>query len=115
VFYIAERLVKEPLFGCQMCGQCILHNCAYACPTRCPKRLRNGPCGGYDARGHCEVFPERECAWIRVYRYSRCLRRMHEYEKERQPLDHGLFGTSSWYNLICTRTIDLHGRTHRKM
>ncbi len=115
VLYIAERLAKEPVFRCQMCGQCILHNCAYCCPMRCPKRLRNGPCGGYDLEGHCEVFPERDCAWLRIYRWSGRLRKMDEYTKERQPLDHGLNGTSSWFNLLVTRTIDLDGRTHRKL
>ena len=35
----AERAVKRPLFGCRMCGQCVLH------PTglTCPKQLWNGP------------------------------------------------------------------------
>ncbi|MFQ6133201.1 MAG: methylenetetrahydrofolate reductase C-terminal domain-containing protein [Armatimonadota bacterium] len=115
VFFTIERLIKEVFFGCQMCGQCILHNCGYVCPMRCPKHLRNGPCGGYDADQHCEVYPERPCAWVRVYRRSGLLRKMDEYNQYRQPLDHGLWGTASWYNLIVARTIDLHGHTFRKL
>jgi hypothetical protein len=32
----------------------------------CPKGLLNGPCGG-TVNGHCEVDPEKECAWSKIY------------------------------------------------
>ncbi|MEW6751497.1 MAG: methylenetetrahydrofolate reductase C-terminal domain-containing protein [Candidatus Latescibacterota bacterium] len=35
-------------------------------PGACAKRLLNGPCGGSDGNGMCEVFPERRCHWGRV-------------------------------------------------
>ncbi len=39
-----EHAVKGPVFGCRMCGQCVLHSTGLTCPMNCPKTLRNGPC-----------------------------------------------------------------------
>ena len=58
ILFQAEKLIKDPLFGCQHCGQCILSHTALICPMNCPKGLRNGPCGG-TLDGKCEVIPER--------------------------------------------------------
>ena len=52
-----EEPVKRSLFDCQMCGQCVLHYTGMTCPMTCPKQIRNGPCGGVRADGHCEVYP----------------------------------------------------------
>ncbi|MBF6309362.1 methylenetetrahydrofolate reductase C-terminal domain-containing protein, partial [Nocardia farcinica] len=41
-----EVVLKGWIFNCQMCGQCILHSTGMTCPMTCPKKLRNGPCGG---------------------------------------------------------------------
>ena len=41
-----ERRIKGALFGCRMCGNCLLQETAFICPMECPKGLRNGPCGG---------------------------------------------------------------------
>ena len=38
-----EHAIKKPVFGCRMCGQCVLHDTAMTCPMTCPKTLRNGP------------------------------------------------------------------------
>jgi hypothetical protein len=43
---VVEKAVKGPVFGCRMCGQCVLHSTGLTCPMTCPKQLRNGPCGG---------------------------------------------------------------------
>jgi ferredoxin len=52
---------------CTQCGNCLLGRTAGICPlTACPKGLVNGPCGGY-RHGMCEVDPNRECAWVRIY------------------------------------------------
>jgi Methylene-tetrahydrofolate reductase C terminal len=59
-----EKAVKGPLFGCRMCGQCILHSTGLFCPMRCPKNLRNGPCGGVLVNRNCEVHPDRPCVWV---------------------------------------------------
>ena len=61
-----ENMVKVPLFRCQRCGECLLSHTAFICSQRCPKRLRNGPCGGTGANGTCEVYPERKCTWYLI-------------------------------------------------
>ena len=51
-----------------MCGECIVGTTGGICPvTRCPKGLRNGPCGGAN-KGKCEIDPERDCAWALIYK-----------------------------------------------
>ncbi len=66
----AEHLVKRPIWGCQMCGQCVLHSTGMTCPMTCPKTLRNGPCGGVRANGNCEVKPEMRCVWLKAVERS---------------------------------------------
>ena len=68
-----EHAVKGRVFGCQMCGQCVLHSTGLSCPMTCPKTLRNGPCGGVRADGSCEVVPEMRCVWVKGYERSRKL------------------------------------------
>ena len=54
--------------ACRMCGDCMLDKTAGICPvTQCAKSLVHGPCGG-QRNGRCEVNPENECAWIRIFR-----------------------------------------------
>ena len=65
-----EHAVKEPVWGCKMCGQCVLHDTGLTCPMTCPKTLRNGPCGGVRPDGHCEVVPEMPCVWVKAYERS---------------------------------------------
>ncbi len=60
-----EKWLKETLFDCQTCGQCILSHTRMICPMNCPKGLRNGPCGG-TLDGKCEVIPEMDCVWTRI-------------------------------------------------
>lgn len=53
---------------CLMCGECIVGTTGGICPvTRCPKGLRNGPCGGAN-KGKCEIDRDRDCAWILIYK-----------------------------------------------
>ena len=52
---------------CKMCGDCVLGSTGGICPiTKCAKSLVNGPCGG-QKNGKCEVNPENDCAWIKIY------------------------------------------------
>ena len=52
---------------CRMCGDCVLGSTGGICPiTKCAKSLVNGPCGG-QKNGKCEVNPENDCAWIKIY------------------------------------------------
>ena len=32
-----ELAIKSPLFGCRMCGNCLLQETAFICPMECPK------------------------------------------------------------------------------
>lgn len=52
---------------CIQCGDCKLDLTGGICPyANCPKNLLNGACGGSD-EGKCEVDPEKDCAWTRIY------------------------------------------------
>jgi hypothetical protein len=108
VFVASERVTKGALFDCRMCGQCVLHSTGMTCPMTCPKNLRNGPCGGVRANGHCEVIPEMRCVWVQAYERSQ---HMPDYGADMHrivpPLNRQLQDTSAWIN-------DLTGvaRTH---
>ena len=53
---------------CRRCGECWLNLTGGICPiTACSKGLLNGPCGG-TKNGKCEVNPEMECGWEKIYR-----------------------------------------------
>jgi len=54
-------------FNCQQCGECFLNITGGICPlTACSKSLVNGQCGGAK-NGKCEVDPNMECGWERIY------------------------------------------------
>ncbi len=96
-----EKPAKEILFNCQMCGQCILHSTGMTCPMNCPKNLRNGPCGGVRANGHCEVIEEMPCVWTLAWRRDA---QMAQYGGEirmlQPPVNRTLQHTSSWVNML---------------
>jgi hypothetical protein len=73
VFTAFEQAIKGALFGCRMCGNCILQETAFVCPMTCPKGLRNGLCGGATP-DHCEVDPSRPCTWYVIYERSERMR-----------------------------------------
>ena len=53
---------------CDQCGQCYLNITGGICPiTACSKSLVNGQCGGAK-NGKCEVDPNMDCGWERIYR-----------------------------------------------
>jgi len=53
---------------CRQCGQCYLNLTGGICPiTACSKSLINGQCGGAK-NGKCEVDPNMDCGWERIYR-----------------------------------------------
>lgn len=102
-----EHLLKKPIWGCQMCGQCVLHSTGMTCPMTCPKTLRNGPCGGVRENGHCEVKPEMQCVWTKAFHRTQTLPLpkvwREEYNDLRPPVDNSLKGSSSWANLFSGR------------
>ena len=95
-----EAISKKIVFGCKMCGQCILHETALTCPMTCPKTLRNGPCGGVRMNGHCEVVPGMMCVWVKAEKRSRFLPWRSTLLKIQPALDWSLKGSSSWVNLL---------------
>ncbi|MCD8077991.1 MAG: methylenetetrahydrofolate reductase C-terminal domain-containing protein [Lachnospiraceae bacterium] len=55
-------------YDCGQCGECYLNLTGGICPiTACSKSLVNGQCGG-SKDGKCEVNPQMECGWERIYR-----------------------------------------------
>jgi methylenetetrahydrofolate reductase (NADPH) len=106
--YLFERLSKYPLVGCEGCGSCSLPETEYLCVQHdCGKKLPNGPCGGSSPDGMCEGRPERECAWIEIYRRAKAVRELELLAETFVPAkDPALEGTSSWINMAT-------GRDHR--
>ncbi len=96
-----EKRVKGLLFDCKMCGQCVLSSTGMSCPMNCPKTLRNGPCGGVRANGHCEVKPEMKCVWVEAYRGSeRIPGGVAAMEQTQFAVDQRQQGRSSWLRVV---------------
>ncbi len=99
-----ERAVKGLLFDCRMCGQCVLSSTGMSCPMNCPKTLRNGPCGGVRADGHCEVKPEMPCVWVQAFRGSeRIPGGVAAMSAVQFAVDHRQQGRSSWLRVVRER------------
>ncbi len=63
-------------YKCDQCGECFLNITGGICPlTACSKSLVNGQCGGAKD-GKCEVDPEMECGWERIYQRLKKLGRL---------------------------------------
>jgi methylenetetrahydrofolate reductase (NADPH) len=90
-----EIIVKGPLFGCRMCGNCLLQETAFICPMECPKGLRNGPCGGSTPE-KCYVDETRPCIWYKIFERSFKLGREEQLLEVLPPLDWDKAGTDSW-------------------
>ena len=95
VLETVEYTVKGPLFGCRMCGNCLLQETAFICPMECPKGLRNGPCGGSTSE-HCYVDPTRPCIWYKIYDRAFKMNRQEMLLEVLPPLDWEKTGTETW-------------------
>jgi len=91
-----EKLCKGVLFDCRMCGQCALSSTGMSCSMNCPKNLRNGPCGGVRANGHCEVEPNMRCVWIEAWQGSQKMRAANHIFTVQLPVNKSLQGRSAW-------------------
>ena len=101
-----EKAVKGLLFDCQMCGQCVSSSTGMSCPMNCPKTLRNGPCGGVRADGHCEVKPEMKCVWFRAYEGAERIPGGVEAMTQVQfAVDHRIQGRSSWLRVVREKAV----------
>ncbi len=94
-----EYLIKSPLFGCRMCGNCLLQETAFICPMECPKGLRNGPCGGSTPES-CYVDKTRPCIWYRIYDRSFKMGRQENLMEVLPPLDWEKVGTETWGDVL---------------
>ena len=103
VLHPLEYAFKKVLFDCRTCGQCVLHYTGMTCPMTCPKQLRNGPCGGVRLDGKCEVYPDKDCVWLKGM--ERIERTPYAPEKLRlnQPVDWRLEGMSSYVTFATGR------------
>ena len=63
----------------------------------CPKRLRNGPCGGVRPDGSCEVKPDMTCVWVLAWEGNKRFRENGYPIQTVQPaVDNRLIGKSAW-------------------
>ena len=68
--------------ACDACAQCYLNITGGICPiVDCSKSLVNGQCGGAKD-GKCEVSPDKECAWERIYQRLEKQGRNEEFVKQ---------------------------------
>ena len=96
-FVAVEKAIKGFLFDSQGCGQCIVGYTGMSCPMNCPKKMRNGPCGGVRSNGRCEVNPDMPCVWVLAWEGNIRFRE-DEYPIQivQPPVDHRIIGTSAW-------------------
>ena len=107
----AEGAVKRFFFDCRMCGDCLLGSTGMACPMNCPKQLRNGPCGGVRADGHCEVVPAMRCVWVEAWEGSRRMRNGDAIRQVQVAFDHRVAGRSFWLEAARRRSApEVRGR-----
>ena len=100
VLHKMEHLTKVILYDCRDCGDCALIDLAYVCPmSQCPKKQRNGACGG-SFQGWCEVYPgQRLCAYVRAYARLKSKGKESQLEENiLPPCNWDLYRTSSWIN-----------------
>ena len=81
-----ERGFKGMLWGCRMCGYCLLQETAFICPMACSKGLRDGPCGGSTPE-HCCVDESRPCIWYAIYSRADKMGRLEKLLEVLPPLD----------------------------
>lgn len=99
VLEVVERAVKGPLFGCRMCGNCLLQETAFICPMECPKGVRNGPCGG-STEERCYVDETRPCIWYEIYERAFKMGREEMLLEVLPPLDWDKVGTETWGDVV---------------
>ena len=65
--------------SCDACAQCYLNITGGVCPiVDCSKSLVNGQCGGAK-NGKCEVDPNKDCAWEKIYQRLEKQGRLEEF------------------------------------
>jgi methylenetetrahydrofolate reductase (NADPH) len=94
-----EQIIKGPLWGCRMCGNCLLQETAFICPMECPKGMRNGPCGG-STPAACYVDKTRPCIWYEIYKRSFKMGRQEMLMEVLPPMDWEKTGGETWGDVV---------------
>lgn len=103
-FAAVEKMTKGVLLDSQNCGQCIVGFTGLSCPMNCPKKLRNGPCGGVRADGSCEVKPEMKCVWVLAWEGNkRFSENGYPIQTVQPAVDNRLVGKSAWLRAVRLR------------
>ena len=95
-----ELCAKGPLFGCRMCGNCLLQETAFICPMECPKGMRNGPCGGVTPEKNCYIDETRKCVWYAIFKRALKTGREETLLEILPPLDWNKVGTDTWGDVV---------------
>jgi hypothetical protein len=105
--FLAEKYESKPVFPalntmfigldrdialyqerCRTCGNCKLGFTGGICPvTCCSKSLFNGPCGGTNFDGSCEVSKDIPCAWNMIYERLKAQKRLDNIFSIHPPMD----------------------------
>ena len=111
-FAAVEKVTKGVLLDSQTCGQCIVGSTGLSCPMNCPKKIRNGPCGGVRPNGNCEVHPEMPCVWVLAWEGNK---RMavgeHPIQRVQPAVDNRLIGHSAWLREARMKADEARGST----
>lgn len=100
IFSFLERNTKGWLFNCDMCGHCLLSQNGMVCPMRCPKQVRNGPCGGVSEDGRCEVDERIFCLWVKGWQAGLSVPDDALNSQLNPPAEHNRSGSSAWVRLL---------------
>ncbi len=96
-FVAVEKLTKGFLLDSKQCGQCIVGFTGMSCPMNCPKKIRNGPCGGVRGNGACEVDPDMPCVWVLAWEGNKRLGGDgYPIQILQPPVNHQTIGKSAW-------------------
>jgi 5,10-methylenetetrahydrofolate reductase len=95
-----ELIIKGPIFGCRMCGNCLLQETAFICPMECPKGMRNGPCGGITPEKRCYIDETRKCVWNAIYERAARTGRENRLLEVLPPVDWDKAGTETWGEVL---------------
>lgn len=96
-FVRVEKLTKGFLLDSQSCGQCIVAYTGLSCPMNCPKKMRNGPCGGVRSDGSCEINSQMPCVWVKAWEGNKRLQNDdYPIQVIQPPVDNRLIGHSAW-------------------
>ena len=102
-FVAVEKVTKGLLLDSQTCGQCIVGFTGLSCPMNCPKKMRNGPCGGVRADGNCEVNAGDELRLGAGLGRQQAVRDDgYPIQVVQPPVDNRLIGTSAWLREVRT-------------